>query len=337
MTSPQDSTLAKFGSNAPDDADHALSLLKTLASDEHPALVYLASLAPRSRRTMKGDLNTIAGLLTGGRCHMMSLCWGELRFQHIAAVRALLAERYAHTTANRMLSALRGVLKAAWNLRQMPTEEYQRAVAVPSVKGESLPQGRHIAQGELRALFAACAADLDKQGQLRPLAVRDVALLAVAYGVGLRRSEIVALDLADYEVETGALRVRAGKGNKARIGYASGGAKTAIERWLALRGEEPGPLFLPLYKGGRLAFRRLNSQAIMDVLLKRAGEAGLNAVSPHDFRRTFISDLLDAGADIVTVQKLAGHANVTTTARYDRRGEAAKQKAVSLLHVPLGS
>lgn len=126
-----------------------------------------------------------------------------------------------------------------------------------------------------------------------------------------------------------------GKGNKARSLLLAGGALAALQDWQIVRGDVAGPLFVPINKGGVLALdRRLTSQAIYDLLAKRGAAAKLADFSPHDLRRTFISDLLDKGADIATVQKLAGHAQVTTTARYDRRGERAKRKAVSLLHVP---
>jgi integrase len=102
-----------------------------------------------------------------------------------------------------------------------------------------------------------------------------------------------------------------------------------------VRGEHKGTtIFHPLRKGGKIEMRSLSDQAVLDIMHERGKQAQIVDFSPHDFRRTFISNLLDAGADISTVQKLAGHASPVTTARYDRRGEAVKRKAVRGLHTP---
>jgi len=70
----------------------------------------------------------------------------------------------------------------------------------------------------------------------------------------------------------------------------------------------------------------MSDQAVLDILKQRGEQAQVSAFSPHDFQRTFISNLLDTGADISTVQKLAGHASPVTTARYDRQGEAMRSR-----------
>jgi integrase len=75
----------------------------------------------------------------------------------------------------------------------------------------------------------------------------------------------------------------------------------------------------------------MTDDGVLKILQRRAQLAGVDSFSPHDFRRTFCSDLLDAGVDIVTVQKLAGHASPVTTAKYDRRGEETKRQAVQHL------
>ncbi len=87
-------------------------------------------------------------------------------------------------------------------------------------------------------------------------------------------------------------------------------------------------------KVGRIGPHRLMAESVFDRLQTLAKRAGIARFSPHDCRRTFISDLLDNGADLVVVQAMAGHANPATTARYDRRGERAKQRAAGLIVVP---
>jgi integrase len=160
-------------------------------------------------------------------------------------------------------------------------------------------------------------------------------MLAVLYGAGLRRAEAVGLDLADYDPDTGALAVR-GKGRQHRTTYVTNGAAEAMAAWLALRGPEPGALFFGVSPGGRLdpERRHMTGQAVLAMLRRRAGQAGVAGFSPHDLRRTYAGDMLEAGADLATVQALMGHASPTTTSRYDRRPEAARRRAAERLHVP---
>ena len=291
--------------------------------EQDPVAVYLAGLHRNSRRTMLGALDTMARLGLGDEtATAWHMPWPQLRFQHTQAVRSLLAEKYAHSTANRMLSALRGVLKAAWKLGLMSAEDYQKAASVENIRGETLPSGRAFSTGELVSLLRTC--------QSTALDIRDAAILSLLYGCGLRRAELVALDMANYKMEEQELVIR-GKGNKQRA-VPLGSARPALAAWLAVRGQESGPLFWGL--GNRNRGQRLTDQAIYNMVRQRARQAGVKKLSPHDFRRTFVGDLLDAGADIVTVQKMAGHASPATTSRYDRRDQRARHKAASLLHIP---
>ena len=90
-----------------------------------------------------------------------------------------------------------------------------------NVKGSRLPAGRALEGGEIRALFAACADGT-------PAGARDAAAFALMFGMGMRRAEVAAARLADYEADSGTLRV-VGKGDKERMVYATEGGKAALD------------------------------------------------------------------------------------------------------------
>lgn len=302
----------------------------------HPAAVYVAGLGEGSRRAIARSLDLlvevfmeVAGGPAPGRGVGLSFPWWNLRYSHTSAMRSRLQERVAPATANKALSALRRVLKESWRLGLMSVEDYQRAADLPNVAGAVLPSGRDISHGEISALMADCTA-----GE-RNLDYRDGAVLAVMLA-GLRRSEVASLSLEDVSLDDGRLVVRRAKRNKQRAVYLPSGAIAAVRDWLVRRGDAPGPLFLPINKGDRIIYQDkfLSAQAIQVILERRRESAGVAPCSPHDFRRTFVGDLLDAGVDLATVQGLVGHASPTTTARYDRRPDAVKAAAVAKLHVP---
>lgn len=285
---------------------------------------------------MRTALNTVGGLLGVGvhldsgnrdmRC--LAVPWGALRYQHTAALRAALQDRYAPATANKLLVALRRVLLEARRLGQISADDYATAIDLKPIPGKRLPKGRALDGAEVRALLQECANDPTAAG------ARDGAIIGLLRGTGLRRAELAALDLTDYEPEDGAVTIRSGKGNKDRMVYAPSGSRALLLDWISIRGSASGPLFYRVSRGGGLLLERLAPQAVAIILQRRAEAAGVQPCTPHDLRRTYISALLDAGADIATVRLLAGHESVDTTARYDRRGEAAKRRAVGLVHVP---
>lgn len=309
-------------------AHNNLIIAKSIPLDRCPAAVYLAQLKQSSRRPQKQALDLVASLLTRGTADCMALNWGAIRYQHTAAVRGRLLDGYAPATANRILSALRGVLEQTWLLGQMSAEDYHRAARLAPIIGETLPAGRELLANEITALIQNCIEDRS------PLGVRDAAIISVMFGCGLRREEITTLNLDDYSSEDAKLLIH-GKRSKQRIAYLVDGATAAVADWLEIRGEVTGPLFLPVKRGGNLRHgRRLTPQAIYYLLKIRAKRAGVKDFTPHDLRRTFVSRLLAAGVDIAIVAKMAGHSNIQTTARYDRRPEEAKQRAAKLLRIP---
>jgi site-specific recombinase XerD len=302
-------------------------------ADPNPALRYLARLSPGSRRTQQVALDRIATLVTDGSASAVDMPWHRLDAEQTAAIRAILGNQYAPTTTNRMLAALRGVLKEAWRLGLMDAEAYHRATALENVPWSTPPRGRTLADEEIRMLFEACTRDPT------PAGVRDAALLTVLYAGGLRRSEVVALNVRDYDTSSGALTIRSDHGSRERGVYAGDGAAQTLNRWVTVRGASPGPLFVPVNKGSKILVRdqRMNDQSIYRMLVKRGEQAGVTAFSAQDLRRTFITKLLESGADISTVQRLAGHASATTTQRYDRRSQSVQRELARMLDVPVNS
>lgn len=288
---------------------------------KNPAAAYLASLGSRaSRRTMSGHLGRVAQML--GAPDLLHCPWHLLRRHHVQAVIELLSgEDKAPATINTCLAALKGVATEAWAMKQIDTDTYMQIQRVRSVRGHRLPKGRALSRNEIAALYRACDQDAGAKG------CRDGAIFGVLLGCGLRRSELVGLDLADWDRQDGALRVL-GKGNKERRAFIPSSVQRRLRTWVdEIRGEWEGPLFTRIRRHDDVTDQRLSDQAIYHLLSTRCMKAGIDMAAPHDLRRTFASLLLDQGEDIVTVKDALGHASITTTQRYDRRGEERLRQA----------
>jgi integrase/recombinase XerD len=157
---------------------------------------------------------------------------------------------------------------------------------------------------------------LEKPDRKTAIGIRDAAMLELLYGSGMRISELIGLRLSSIYGEVGFIKI-AGKGNKERLVPYGEYARRAIERYLTevrekLKAEAQSEfLFLSNRK------RRFSRVGVWKMIKKYALAAGINKkVTPHTFRHSFATHLLEGGADLRTVQELLGHSSITTTQIY---------------------
>ncbi len=139
---------------------------------------------------------------------------------------------------------------------------------------------------------------------------RDAAVLELFYSTGMRLAELAGLDVADLDAYSDTVRVF-GKGRKERLCPVGSHAMAAVQRYRAKAGVHDGALFRN--KSGR----RITARAVADIVEKYRRLSGLPVhVTPHKFRHSFATHLLDNGADLRSVQTLLGHASLSTTQIY---------------------
>lgn len=175
---------------------------------------------------------------------------------------------------NLTLSVLKGILGRARDLDLLTAEEYDRLRRVKGATNDWEPPGRSFTPGELDALVRACREDPSRAG------IRDVAIFAVLYIGGVRRSELASLTPSDYSPDPPTIKVRKGKGGKQRSLPLTEGAAAAVGDWLEVRGDFPGKLFVPINQRWEVAGDSMTTHAIYKILTKRAKAAGRVAPFP---------------------------------------------------------
>jgi len=299
---------------------------RTLARS--PAAAYLSSVSAGSRRTVQQSMVRLAQLIVGQEVDPLTLRWERLTRVTTVEVRAHLKSAYAPATANKILSVLRGVLRTARSMGLMTEGAYQTAASLEMIKPSPSTHVAPFTDEIATRLFEACAAEPGVAGR------RDAALLAIFLCSGLRRAEAATLDVGDYDSKTGRLHIRGERPEYDRLVTLPGPARLAMADWLRVRTAEPGPLLLPVDRGGLMRFRRMTDQAIYDIFGRIAARAHVPALSLRGVRRAYVVSLIRSGKAPDEVRYLVGHASWFTAATYRDLAAVTGQACYAIDMIP---
>ena len=258
-------------------------------------------LSPTTRSSYRQDLKLFEIFLAQRRVGSL----GHVRPAHVREFLQSLRASRSPATVARKLAAVKGLFRFLEGQRIIPRSP-TAFIETPRL-WRRLPQT--LTLGEVERLLASIKGE--------GLGLRNLAMLEMLYGSGLRVSELVGLDLGSCNFDAGFVRCL-GKGNKERIVPLGRSAREALQRYLVaerprLVARHPDVQALFASQQGR----RLTRQRVWQVL-RRCARTGLidKRIGPHTLRHSFATHLLERGADLRTVQELLGHANISTTQRY---------------------
>ena len=249
--------------------------------------------------------------------------WRELTADHFRAyLFELLKAELKRNTIRLRFAAFRSFYKYLVHRRGYPKSPV--AEVEPPKADKPLPVVLTLSQIE-ELLALPLKLPIEKQApEWMPL--RDAAILELFYSTGLRLAELAALDIEQIDTMNECVKVM-GKGSKERIVPIGSYALTAMQKYQSAAEIHQGPLFLSKLQ------KRLSTRSIGNVLNKYLQHSSIAfKVTPHKFRHSFATHLLDHGADLRSVQALLGHASLSTTQIYTHLTKERLRKAYDAAH-----
>lgn len=294
-----------------------------------PVGAYLASLSTdKSRRTAIESMRRIArvlGVQKDPRDHdaWRRIPWTRLTYAETNMVRAALVAHAKPATTRLTLSVLKRVLEEAFKLELIGAEQFQRAVLLERVRGQSARSGRELTAEDMERL------EKHFSGLEEPFQTMLRALFAVGIGAGLRRAELAHVLVEG--VGDGELRF-VGKGMREAVQRVEDWAQPPLAAWLKARAalKLRAPTLFVRYddKGEVLMDEPMTPPMVWALVTREARAAKIPKITTHDLRRTFGTRIIRE-ADSIVAKNALRHVNMATTERYDRRGEDELREAMS--------
>lgn len=321
--------------------------------------LYLDKLSSTSQRSIQSQLRSI-GQRLGWASEDVATQFQSIDYQTAMQIRAMLVSaRCSARSINRAMTAIKGIVKIAVILGKVDQLQSLQIQSIGNLKHGEF-KGSALTAEQATALLLAL------KSATTPLEIRNAAITTLLLGTGLRRSELCMAKLHQLKIDDRTLFVAKGKGNKTRTVFIPQWVLPFIERWLSLRGNQQGYVFCALMSQSNQAIdskpvkevspkttegssllnhlravpkviplqvdTALDSSTIYRVVQNLTKAIGLEDISPHDLRRTFITRLLEQNVDINTVRQMAGHASIATTTIYDKRDQRFMKHAAESLH-----